>query len=332
MPPLRDGVTIVMTVYNKQAWLPAVIAAIKHQACILPLEVIVVDDGSRDDSLACLQALLADMRDVLIIRQDNAGPTHAFNRGLALSGTRYTKGLDGDDILAPDAINRLLAALSETKACRWAYGKGVSYRDFPPVLDRIWSYAAEMPGTARFITDPLRESLRRAQTTPSAWIAETDLIRSVGFCDERVFIQDYSIELRLAAASPVAVLDAPVFHFYETLDENRLSANEAQILHDVNLAVAHLFKDQPGLRAAYGRLAARRATGRAWHWAQRRAGQSILSGAYWDFVRAHGGMGSVMPLLSRACGRFGAGIRKAAPPPTAPYTRVTARGVFASTV
>ena len=101
-------------------------------------------------------------------------------------------------------------------------------------------------------------------------------MRRSGGCDERVFIQDYSIELRLAALGPFARLSEPVFLAPRT-NPGRLSDNQAQILHDVNLALANFITGRPELPRNLARLGFVRAAARAWAWARRRGGKSFAS-------------------------------------------------------
>ena len=58
---------------------------------------------------------------------------------------------------------------------------------------------------------------------------------------------------------------------------DRLSANKAQILHDLNLAILLFIEDNPDLPAHYGRRAWRRVAGRSWKWARREVGRPLWS-------------------------------------------------------
>ena len=82
------------------------------------------------------------------------------------------------------------------------------------------------------------------------------------------FIQDYILELTLAAQGSAGIWPGPTF-LYPHADVERLSANKAQILHALNMALAELFRRRPEQLAEYGFVAAKRATGRAWRFASR---------------------------------------------------------------
>jgi len=70
------------------------------------LEVILVDDGSTDNSLECFKNYFKGI-DVTCIRQENTGPGGARNAGINVSAGRYLLFLDGDDFLLPGAINNI---------------------------------------------------------------------------------------------------------------------------------------------------------------------------------------------------------------------------------
>jgi glycosyltransferase involved in cell wall biosynthesis len=85
-------------------------------------EVVVVDDGSADGTLAIAQGYQA--RGVRVVTQANRGVSAARNAGLALARGEYVQFLDPDDLLAPDKIERQLATLSGLPpdtlcTCRW---------------------------------------------------------------------------------------------------------------------------------------------------------------------------------------------------------------------
>ena len=143
----------------------------------------------------------------------------------------------------------------------------------------------------------LRRSLRRAQTNPTAWLARADLVRRIGGCDTRIFVQDYSIELRLAGKSGFAHMDTQIY-LSPMSREGRLSGNEAQTLHDMNLALAYFLSDHADIPLGLRRYAFARAAGRAAAWARRRARKGPLSA---DFLRYLGARTGIMPPSFENC-------------------------------
>ena len=299
-------VSFVVTIYNKTRDIPFLLAGFAAQDGDFEREFIFVDDGSGDGSADMLGELTRGWPAVTIIRQDNAGPAPALNRALSAARGDLIKPMDGDDVLLPGATTALMAALESTGAAV-AFGGCRSYRPTTPealAAELATLAPPQVPATP--VGDTLRQSLKHTLSNPSGWLAKAETVRRSGGCDERVFIQDVSIELRLARLGDFARLDAPVFLVPETAP-GRLSDNEAQILHDFNLACSHFLADHPELPAGLRRFAAGRLLGCAWKWRRRKERRSALaSPEFRAFVACRLGWPPTGrdSLIGLACGTF----------------------------
>ncbi|MGE5546973.1 MAG: glycosyltransferase family 2 protein [Solirubrobacterales bacterium] len=305
-------VSYVVTVYNKTAFLPLVVEGLRRQDGAFAREFVFVDDRSTDGSVEMLRALTADLPNTTIIEQTvNGGPARAINAGFAAATGRWIKALDGDDVLVPNATAVLLAA-AQSAAAGLAYGQPVAYGQdagYDELLSAVEGWRDGEPRGVTVFDDHLPESLGQSRMNPSCWLAERELVLRSGGADERVFIQDYSLELRMAAEGARFVRVAnPIFLWLDEVSA-RLSGNERQILHDCNLAVANLFRDRSHLAGRYGNQAARRVLGRAWHWARRREGKGVGSGAFLRYLKARLGLWRVADLQA-SCRDFGGPIRR----------------------
>jgi glycosyltransferase involved in cell wall biosynthesis len=269
------SVSYVVTIYNKAPALPFLVAGLGAQEGDFEREFIFVDDGSTDSSVAALRKLTAGWRDVTIVSQANAGPAVALNAGCRRARGDYIKPMDADDLLLPWATARLIEAI-ETTGSAVSYGAPATPFEMERSPQDVLSAHVGEPGQVERQDDILRRSLARAQTNPSAWLARAETVRASGGSDERIFIQDYSIELRLAVQGAFARLHEPIFASPAALP-GRLSDNQAQILHDMNLALAHFVAERPDLPRDLVRLGFVRAATRAWAWARRRGGKGFSS-------------------------------------------------------
>lgn len=264
-------ISFVVTVYNKRDYLPHVWAGLLAQRRDpgVEHEFVFVDDGSTDGSHALLEGLTAGRSDVILRRQANAGPAVTLNRGVALATGELVKLCDSDDVLLPWAAQALARAMAETgaEAAFAAADRQVTYDPKAGPAALLAAPTPALPQAERF--DLLTAALRRPQATPSVWMARRDALLAAGGSDTGVFVQDYSLELRLAAGGRIARLDAPVVAT-PAAAPGRLSEAHAQVLHDVNAALLRfLAVHGAGLTPAQRRAALRRATGRAWLWASR---------------------------------------------------------------
>src|SRR5436853_5073279 len=101
--------SIVISSYNYGRYLPAAIDSALAQT-YAPREVIVVDDGSTDDSRAVIARYGGEVTAVL---KENGGQASAFNAGLRASRGEVVCFLDSDDVLLPRAVELAVAALDD---------------------------------------------------------------------------------------------------------------------------------------------------------------------------------------------------------------------------
>lgn len=120
---MTELVSIVIPCYNNEAFLREAIASALSQTYPF-VEVIVIDDGSTDDSPDILCTFGDRIR---WETQPNQGAPVARNRGLALAQGTYIKFLDADDVLVPDAIERQVQQSQQLRGDRKAivYGEAL---------------------------------------------------------------------------------------------------------------------------------------------------------------------------------------------------------------
>lgn len=103
------AVSVIMAAYNGAALIGETIACLRAQT-FADFELVVVDDGSTDDTVAVLQAF-DDPRIRVIAAECNQGPVLARNRALAEARGRYIAALDHDDLCRPERLARQVAYL-----------------------------------------------------------------------------------------------------------------------------------------------------------------------------------------------------------------------------
>lgn len=111
----RDLVSVVVPVYNSQAYLERCIQSIQKQS-YPNLEIILVNDGSTDDSPAlCEKAAESDAR-IQVIHKENGGVASARNVGMAAMTGQWLLLIDADDYIHPDMVQDLLTAVRQNQA------------------------------------------------------------------------------------------------------------------------------------------------------------------------------------------------------------------------
>lgn len=112
-------VSVIIPVYNAEQFLAEAIESVLGQS-VPPQQVIVVDDGSTDQS-AQVARRYADY--IHLEQQRNAGSAAARNRGVALAQGDFLAFLDNDDYWAPEKLALQLATFQETPALEAVYGQ-----------------------------------------------------------------------------------------------------------------------------------------------------------------------------------------------------------------
>lgn len=108
-------VSIVVPIYNTERYLDRCIYSIVHQT-IDDLEIILVNDGSTDGSLAVCEDWACADRRVKIYDLPNRGVSFSRNFGITQSSGEYIFMLDSDDWIAPNTLNTLLAVQQESQS------------------------------------------------------------------------------------------------------------------------------------------------------------------------------------------------------------------------
>jgi glycosyltransferase involved in cell wall biosynthesis len=109
---MDDLVSVVIPAYNAQRYIAEALASARAQT-YPNLEIIVVDDGSRDETLNIVEAVTAKDNRVHLVRQPNRGVAAARNRGIELARGDFIAPLDADDIWHPEKIARQVATMRD---------------------------------------------------------------------------------------------------------------------------------------------------------------------------------------------------------------------------
>jgi glycosyltransferase involved in cell wall biosynthesis len=110
-------IAVIVPAYNRPQYLSEALESVRVQT-LAPAEVVVVDDGSTED----LRSVCERFTGVRYVRQGNAGPSAARNRGLDCSSSEFVVFLDNDDRLHPSALEIGATALSSREDLGFVFG------------------------------------------------------------------------------------------------------------------------------------------------------------------------------------------------------------------
>ena len=111
----NPAVSVVVPLYNKRDQIASTIKSVLQQS-FQDFEIIVVDDGSSDGS----DEMIADFLDkIRYVRQSNAGPSAARNKGIEMAKGEYVAFLDADDEWKPGKLQHQMDFLLANPQVQW---------------------------------------------------------------------------------------------------------------------------------------------------------------------------------------------------------------------
>lgn len=199
MPPAilpERTVSVVLTTRDRAALVMEAVQSVLEQSRPAD-EIIVVDDGSQDETCTLLHALGAGIR--IIRHPQPLGVSAARNRGIAVASSRWLAFLDSDDLWKRDKLARQLAALQANPEML------ICYTDEEWRRDGLWmNQGARHRKRSGWI---YRDCLPLCIISPSSVIIERSVFAESGLFDESLpACEDYDLWLRITSRYPVLFL------------------------------------------------------------------------------------------------------------------------------
>ena len=199
-------VSVVVTTYNQSAFIEETLTSVVGQSR-RPDEVIVVDDGSTDDTAARVRSFGPSVR---YVYQKNQGVAGSRNTGMALATGDLVVLLDGDDVWHPQKIELQVEAFRSYPDSGIIAVGFVPFTDAVPASSHLDAASIRVDSRDRF-ADLVRSSF--LGTTSQVAIPRR-ILASVGMSDTVYRIcSDYDLYLRIARKFPVTVVEAPLCYW-----------------------------------------------------------------------------------------------------------------------
>jgi len=207
---MKPLVSILIPAYNAERWIADTIRSALAQTWPRT-EIIIVDDGSRDQTLRVARHFAS--KNVSVVTQENQGASAARNRAFELCQGDYIQWLDADDLLAPEKVAKQMGAAGEFESKR-------------TLLSSAWGYFIYSRNRAKFVPTPLwcdlapidwliRKIGQNLQMPPATWLVSRELTQAAGLWDSRLSFDDdgeYFCRVILASDAIRFVPEAKVFY------------------------------------------------------------------------------------------------------------------------
>lgn len=209
MKQFQPLISAVVTTHNRAGLLPRALDSVIRQS-YSNLELVVVDDGSEDETREVVEKYQHKINLVYIRNRQSLGAPRARNKGIEATGGEFIAGLDDDDEWHEDRISELMSVYSDDYSCitsdtRMVYSKGEVVWKKKKVIDL---------STLLFTNQVGNQVLARRER----------LLKVGGFDPNLSAAQDYDLWIRLCAEyGPVQNVQKPLQRIYMDHQENRIT-------------------------------------------------------------------------------------------------------------
>lgn len=239
-------ISVVIPAYNAERYIAATLASAVGQTH-RDLEILVIDDGSTDGTVAIVERFMAADDRVRLIRQRNGGVANARNRGIAESRGRYIAPLDADDLWHPRKLELQLAAMRRS-----------------PRIGCVTTWCCSIDVQGRILWEPVDNARCEGYVLPAlilehfAGCASSPLIRrhcvvEAGGYDESLLhrnaqgCEDYKLLLAIAEQHEFAVIPWALTGYRQVPDS--MSSSLWTMLRSHDLVMAEMRERHPEIPA-----------------------------------------------------------------------------------
>ncbi|MGR9137165.1 glycosyltransferase family 2 protein [Rhizobium leguminosarum] len=237
-------VTIVIPAYNAEKTLVETLRSVSSQSYD-KLEILVVDDGSRDSTFELASDYGLTDRRVRVLRQENGGVARARNRGIQEARGPYIAPVDADDTWHPSKIELQLQALR-----KFPDGQGVAYNWYAAIDENgiIFGHSRPVMHQGNIFEPLLRENFIGNGSTPL--MPRTAILRCGGYDaslrdNGAEGCEDLKLYLALAEILPFALV--PDFLTGYRFTKGNMSSNAYRMLKSHSLVMAPIIERYPQL-------------------------------------------------------------------------------------
>ena len=210
------SITILMSVYNGSRWLDDAIQSVLYQT-FTDFELIIVNDGSKDQTLEIISGFANDDRRIVVIDKPNTGLADSLNHGIRQARGGWIARIDADDLCVPDRIKKQYE-LAQADSSLVLIGSGLLIIDEHGQPGKSYQY----PGIHKDILNRLTTA--RSVFGHSSAFYRADIAKALGGYRPRIKrSEDTDFWLRLSEVGRIACLGAPLV---------KIRKHPGQISHD----------------------------------------------------------------------------------------------------
>lgn len=238
-------VSVVVPVYNAERWIERTLSSAIAQSH-RNIEIIVVDDGSVDQSAALVEVVASRDKRIRLFRRPQSGLSATRNFAIAQARGSLIAPLDADDLWHPEKIARQVAVMktaSPEVSLVYCWAVEIDENDFiiPPIRERSTfqgNVLAELVATAGFIDSSSNPLFRRSYL---------DAVGGYDLNFSRIPAEDFRLYLALAEISEFAVVPSHLVGYRRVI--NSMSRSVAEMERGLDLSFRWIMERWPDMPA-----------------------------------------------------------------------------------
>ena len=248
-----SNVSIIMPCYNASAYLQEAIESVQTQS-YRDWELIIVDDGSSDNSREIEREFVANDKRIHLIEQPNSGACRARNNGIEHAKGEYIKFLDADDVLDKDCLQIQVEQIRRLQPNQIPFG---DYGRINKEGKHISDYTFTTKMLQQLQSDPIAFTFFHWEVLITCPLHRKKQLQDIGLFDERLpRHQETDLHFRLALAG-VEYVHYPIhtFDYREYESESRISSRfERGKINKAKLNDVYYQKNESLLINKYGEM------------------------------------------------------------------------------
>jgi len=228
-------VTVIIPSYNHERYIAQAIESVSSQS-YKEIELIVIDDGSKDQSLKIINTL-AEKHGIIVIARENRGLAKTLNEGVGLANGKYISFLASDDYYLPSRIeNAVLQFEKSANKVAAVYCDGYIINDEG---DKKCSFGERYP---RPLIGNVYNNLLVGNWIPALGMTyRTEVLKEFMF-DERFQVEDHTLYLRMFKSKKNKLVFYNAFDFAYRLHNSNMSGSE-ELINNENTLMQDNFTD-----------------------------------------------------------------------------------------
>ncbi|MGN0335140.1 MAG: glycosyltransferase [Lachnospiraceae bacterium] len=244
-------ISVIVPVFNTARFLEKCITSIINQT-IYDLQIILIDDGSTDESGAICDKFAERDDRIMVIHQVNAGVSAARNAGLREAIGRYIAFADSDDVLPEDAYEILLNKMTIQSGL--IMGRMQRISEYGEFLDESTEFDTETIGREAFIKELFEE--KKLSYLGFLWdklflrevIEKNDLSfhPAIALNEDRLFLLQYMLQVQ------TVLLDHHIVYYYRQRSNGVVTATRRNVtVTDSEMTVLRSFREMQKICRSY---------------------------------------------------------------------------------